>query len=131
MTIYKHYNKKEEDYIILDMCLLQDHFGEWHNAVFYKGLKSGLKFCRFESEFNLKFSAEGETNREKIQKYQHIYDHCMNKISEMLEEEMDTYSEFLYNKVISVLPDGFYKEGKKLDYGEVRRLYDKYLAEEK
>jgi hypothetical protein len=92
-------------------------------------LGSGLKFARFESEFEDKFSAEEKTNIEKIQKYQHIYDHCMNKISGMLEEEMDTYSEFLYNEVISVLPDGFYKSGKKLDYSEVRRLYDKYLAE--
>ena len=56
--IYKHYNKKEEDYIILDMCLLQDSYGEWREAIFYKGLKSGLKFCRFESEFDLKFSAK-------------------------------------------------------------------------
>lgn len=58
MTIYKHYKKKEEDYIILDMCLSQDVDGEWKDATIYKGLKSGLKFCRFESEFNLKFSAE-------------------------------------------------------------------------
>ena len=61
MTIYKHYKKKEEDYIILDMCLLQDSDGEWKEAVLYKGLKSGLKFCRFESEFDLKFSAEEKT----------------------------------------------------------------------
>ena len=126
MTIYKHYKKKEEDYIIIDMCLLQDRDGEWKEAVIYKGLKSGLKFCRFESEFEDKFSAEEKTN---IEKYKHIYDHCMNKISGMLEEEMDSYSEFLYNEVISVLPDGFYRGGEKLDYGDVRRLYDKYLAE--
>ena len=53
--IYKHYKKKEEDYIILDMCLLQDSDGEWKEAVFYKGLKSGKKFCRFEDEFFNKF----------------------------------------------------------------------------
>ena len=58
-VIYKHYRNKE-DYIILDMCMLQDSDGEWKNATIYKGLKSGLKFCRFESEFNLKFSAEKE-----------------------------------------------------------------------
>ena len=58
MTIYKHYKKKEEDYIILDMYLLQDSYGEWKEAVFYKGLNSGLKFCRFESEFEDKFSAK-------------------------------------------------------------------------
>ena len=126
--IYKHYKKKEEDYIILDMCLLQDSDGEWKEAVFYKGLKSGLKFCRFESEFDLRFSAEEKTN---IEKYRHIYDHCMNKISGMLEEEMDTYSKFLCDENISTPPNGFYKDGKKLDYGDVRRLYDKYLAENK
>ena len=60
MVIYKHYKKKEEDYIILDVCLLQDSNSEWKEAVFYKGLRSGLKFCRFESEFEDKFSAEKE-----------------------------------------------------------------------
>lgn len=55
MTIYKHYKKKEEDYVILDMCMLQDSNGEWKEAIIYKGLKSGLKFCRFESEFESKF----------------------------------------------------------------------------
>ena len=58
MIKYTHYKKKGEEYIILDMCLLQDSDGEWKEAVFYKGLKSGLKFCRFESEFENKFSAE-------------------------------------------------------------------------
>lgn len=131
MIVYKHYKKKEEDYVILDMCMLQDSNGEWKEAIIYKGLKSGLKFCRFESDFDLKFSAEGETDREKIQKYQHIYNYCLDKINGMLEKEMDTYSEFLYSEVISVLPDGLYRDGEKLDYGEVRRLYDKYLAEKK
>ena len=58
MVIYKHYKKKESRYIIVDMCLLQDHFGEWQNAVIYKELSSNLKFCRFESEFEDKFLAE-------------------------------------------------------------------------
>lgn len=53
--IYKHYIKKDESYIIIDTCLLQNSKGKWEEAVFYKGLKSGLKFCRFESEWNLKF----------------------------------------------------------------------------
>lgn len=57
-TLYKHYKKKEENYIILDTCLLQNHQGEWCEAVFYKGLKSGLKFCRFESDFDSKFSTK-------------------------------------------------------------------------
>lgn len=33
-------------------------------------------------------SAEKKTNIEILQKYKHIYEHCMNKISGMLEEEM-------------------------------------------
>ena len=61
--IYKHYNKNGR-YIILDYLLLQNELGEWKDAVLYKGLKSGLKFCRFESEFDLKFSAK-KKNREK------------------------------------------------------------------
>jgi hypothetical protein len=56
MTIYKHYKKKEEDYIILDVCLLQDSNGGWKEAVFYKGLKSDLKFARFEEEFGKEYN---------------------------------------------------------------------------
>ena len=58
MIKYTHYKKKGEDYIILDMCLLQDSDGEWKESIIYKGLKSGKKFCRFEREFEDKFSAE-------------------------------------------------------------------------
>ena len=60
MIKYTHYKKKGEDYIILDMCLLQDSDGEWKESIIYKGLKSGLKFCRFESEFEDKISAKKE-----------------------------------------------------------------------
>lgn len=56
--LYKHYLKKEEDYIILDMCLLQDSDGEWKEAIIYKGVESGLKFCRFEDEWDSKFSVK-------------------------------------------------------------------------
>jgi len=49
----------------------------------------------------------------------------MNKLNGLLKEEMDNFSEFLYNENISVLPDGLYKNGEKLDYGDVRRIYDK------
>lgn len=55
-VIYKHYRKKDENYIIIDTCLLQNSKGEWCEAVFYKGLKSGLKFCRFEFDFDSSFS---------------------------------------------------------------------------
>jgi len=57
-TFYKHYLKKEEDYIILDTCLLQNPQGVWCEAIFYKGVKSGKKFCRFEDEFESKFSVK-------------------------------------------------------------------------
>ena len=62
MIIYKHYLKKEENYIVLDTCLLQNPQGDWCEAVIYKGLKSGLKFCRFESEWDSKFKTDKNDN---------------------------------------------------------------------
>ena len=50
----------------------------------------------------------------------------MAKLDGLLKEEMDNYSEFLYNENIAILPDGLYKNWEKLDYGDVRRLYDKF-----
>lgn len=126
MVIYKHY-KKGGRYIILNAGEMQIN-DVWSECIIYQDIDSKKVYVREAVDFDLKFSAEGETNREKIQKCQHIYNYYLDKINGMLEKEMDTYSEFLYNEVISVLPDGFYKGGKKLDYGEVRRLYDKYLA---
>jgi len=58
MVIYKHYKKKEGNYIVVDMCKLQHTDDNWYDAVIYKELSSGMKFCRFESEFDNKFSAE-------------------------------------------------------------------------
>ena len=128
MTIYKHYKKKGGQYIIINAGEMQID-DVWHECVIYQCLNSKKIYVREAVDFDLKFSAEEKTNIKKLQKYKHIYEHCMNKISGLLEEEMDTYSKFLYNENISTLPDGFYKGGKKLDYGDVRRLYDKYLAE--
>lgn len=65
-------------------------------------------------------------NIEKLKEYRYIYETCMTKLDGLLKEEMDNYSEFLYNENIAVLPDGLYKNGEKLDYGDVRRLYDKF-----
>lgn len=65
-------------------------------------------------------------NVEKLKEYRWIYETCMGKLDGLLKEEMDNYSEFLYNEKIAVLPDGFYKNGEKLNYGDVRRLYDKF-----
>ena len=55
--IYKHQNKNGR-YIIIDHLLLQNELGEWKDALLYKSLDSGLKFARFESEFEDNFSTE-------------------------------------------------------------------------
>lgn len=52
---YKHYNKKEQNYIILDSCYLQNNKGEWEEAIIYKALENNKKFCRLVSEWDLKF----------------------------------------------------------------------------
>lgn len=70
-------------------------------------------------------------NIEKLKKYRYIYETCMNKLDGLLKEEMDNYSEFLYDENIAVLPDGLYKKGEKLDYGDVRRLYDERKVKNK
>ena len=53
-----------------------------------------------------------------------IYD----KLEEKLQEEYLNYNDFLQEQNISTLPEphGYYKDGKKLDYREVRRLYDSW-----
>jgi hypothetical protein len=55
-----------------------------------------------------------------------VYNIVYTHIGQILAQEMEDYSEFLYENNIGVLPDGFYLKGKKLDYGEVRRLYDEW-----
>lgn len=49
-----------------------------------------------------------------------------DKLSDTFKQEYDQYNEFLLEAGISTLPDGLYKNGEKLDYGDVRRLYDKF-----
>lgn len=91
----------------------------------HPSLKGKTRFAiipKREVERNAEFWVEVSAEKENI--YQQLYTQCINKLNEMLQEEMNNYSEFLYDEGISVLPDGFYKGGKKLDYGEVRRLYD-------
>ena len=82
-VIYKHY-KKVGEYIIINAGEMQID-DVWHECVIYQCLNSKKIYVREAVEFDLKFSAEEKTN---IEKYRHIYDHRMNKISGMLEEEM-------------------------------------------
>ena len=49
-----------------------------------------------------------------------------DKLSDAFKQEYEQYNKFLLETGISVLPDGLYKNGEKLDYGDVRRLYDKF-----
>lgn len=125
-TIYTHY-KNGKDYYIIDYCSIQEN-DVWVTAILYKEVGGNIFFVRSEKEWDEKFKLKSaENNIDKLQKYRLMYEDCMNRIGGMLEEEMDNYSEFLFNENISVLPDGFYKNGEKLDYGDVRRLYDKSI----
>ena len=54
-VIYKHYRKKDENYIILDLIYLQNPQGEWEEAILYKSLSSNKKFVRSEVEWDSKF----------------------------------------------------------------------------
>lgn len=86
MTIYKHY-KKGGRYIIINAGEMQID-DVWSECVIYQDIDSKKVYVRQSDDFDLKFSAEGETNREKIERYQHIYNCCLAKIYDMLEEEM-------------------------------------------
>ena len=86
MTIYKHY-KKGGEYIIINAGEMQID-NVWIECVIYQDIDSKKVYVREAVDFENKFSAGEKTNIEKLQKYKHIYDYCMNKISGMLEEEM-------------------------------------------
>lgn len=66
-------------------------------------------------------------NIDSAQKYRLMYDLCMSKLQTSLQEEYLQYGQFLEECDISTLPDNAYKDGKALDYGEVRKLYDEWL----
>jgi hypothetical protein len=85
-VIYKHY-KKGGQYIIINAGEMQIN-DVWSECVIYQCLNSKKIYVREAVDFDLKFSAENKNSIEILQKYKHIYDHCMNKISGMLEEEM-------------------------------------------
>ena len=86
MIKYTHYKKKGE-YQIINAGEMQVE-DVWHECVIYQDIDSKKVYVREVVDFENKFSAEEKTNIEKLQKYRHIYEHCMNKISGMLEEEM-------------------------------------------
>ena len=58
--------------------------------------------------------------------YKYLEKIIEDKLSNTFKQEYDQYNEFLFEANIAVLPDGLYKNGEKLDYGDVRRLYDKF-----
>jgi hypothetical protein len=62
------------------------------------------------------------SNIDKLQRYRHLYEHCMNKLDSLLQKELSDYNQFLEECNISVLPDNHYKDGKPLNYGEIAKL---------
>jgi hypothetical protein len=66
------------------------------------------------------------TNIEKMSSYKHIYEHCVDKLNNLLQKELSDYNEFLDDCNISVLPDNHYKDGKPLNYGEIQKLRENW-----
>ena len=54
-----------------------------------------------------------------------------NKISDLLQEEWITYNLFLDELNISTLPKYYYKDGKVIEYEEVKNLYNIWLISRK
>lgn len=52
-TYYTHYKNKQK-YIVLGVCQYQ-HNNIWYDAVMYQSVETGDKYCREESDFDLKF----------------------------------------------------------------------------
>jgi hypothetical protein len=59
MTIYKHYKKKEGNYIVLNAGEMQVD-DVWSECVIYQCLNSKKIYVRQSEDFDLKFSAEKE-----------------------------------------------------------------------
>lgn len=66
-------------------------------------------------------------NIDSTQKYRLMYETIMSKLGTLLQEEYLQYGQFLEECNISTLSDNAYKDGKALDYGEVRKLFDGWL----
>lgn len=56
----------------------------------------------------------------------YLTEYLKNNLSKEFEKEWFNYNKFLDEVNISVLPDNMYKDGKKLDYGEVRKMYSEW-----
>ena len=54
-----------------------------------------------------------------------------NKISDLLQEEWITQNLFLDEFNISTLPEYYYKDGKVIEYEEVKNLYNMWLISRK
>jgi len=72
---------------------------------------------------------------DKIEKYKYMYDHCFNKIMGLLETNMEQYNQFLFDEIISIVPnpnDGgetcfyFSPKHKNLTKEKVDKLYEKW-----
>lgn len=60
-----------------------------------------------------------------------IHKVVMGKLSEDMRKEWNNYNKFLNEEGISVLPNAFYKDGKKMNYKEVRLAYDAHNLKNK
>ncbi len=58
--------------------------------------------------------------------YNYLKQVLENKLDRMLKDEYLNYNLFLDKTNVSVLPDNCYKDGKPLNYGEIRRLYSEW-----
>jgi hypothetical protein len=64
---------------------------------------------------------------EELQKYRLMYEHCMNKIDGLLQEELQKYNQFLDEYNISCLPEGiFFYQGGRINREEVKKLYNEW-----
>lgn len=58
--------------------------------------------------------------------YNYLKQVLESKLDGILKDEYLNYNLFLDEANISVLPNNYYKDGKPLNYSEVRRLYSEW-----
>jgi len=72
---------------------------------------------------------------DQMQKYRFLYETCYNKIMGLLETNMEQYNQFLFDEIISIVPnpnDGgetcfyFSPKHKNLTKEKVDKLYEKW-----
>lgn len=64
--------------------------------------------------------------KEEMKKYQMLYEITMQNIETLLQKEYINYCDFIVAYNICQLPDGAYKDGKKLNYKEINDLKTKW-----